>query len=243
MQEEFDNKIEDIIKAQQGDKDAMQYLIDTNKGLIWSIIKRFQDRGYELEDLYQIGVMGFIKCVKRFDSNFEVRLSTYAVPYILGEVKRYIRDNGPIRISRSLKELAIKALEAKNEYYRKKGQEIKIEELANMLGTSKEEVTLSLEAFQPICSIDEQIGDEGEDGLCLLDRMSNQIDEANVLTNKLCIQQAINNLKDNEKQVILLRYYKGKTQTKIAKIMGITQVQVSRIEKRVLENMKVKLAI
>ena len=234
MQEEFDNKIEDIIKAQQGDKDAMQYLIDTNKGLIWSIIKRFQDRGYELEDLYQIG---FIKCVKRFDSNFEVRLSTYAVPYILGEVKRYIRDNGPIRISRSLKELAIKALEAKNEYYRKKGQEIKIEELANMLGTSKEEV------FQPICSIDEQIGDEGEDGLCLLDRMSNQIDEANVLTNKLCIQQAINNLKDNEKQVILLRYYKGKTQTEIAKIMGITQVQVSRIEKRVLENMRVKLAI
>ena len=217
MQEEFDNKIEDIIKAQQGDKDAMQYLIDTNKGLI--------------------------KCVKRFDSNFEVRLSTYAVPYILGEVKRYIRDNGPIRISRSLKELAIKALEAKNEYYRKKGQEIKIEELANMLGTSKEEVTLSLEAFQPICSIDEQIGDEGEDGLCLLDRMSNQIDEANVLTNKLCIQQAINNLKDNEKQVILLRYYKGKTQTEIAKIMGITQVQVSRIEKRVLENMRVKLAI
>ena len=243
MQEEFDNKIEDIIKAQQGDKDAMQYLIDTNKGLIWSIIKRFQDRGYELEDLYQIGVMGFIKCVKRFDSNFEVRLSTYAVPYILGEVKRYIRDNGPIRISRSLKELAIKALEAKNEYYRKTGQEIKIEELANMLGTSKEEVTLSLEAFQPICSIDEQIGDEGEDGLCLLDRMSNQIDEANVLTNKLCIQQAINNLKDNEKQVILLRYYKGKTQTEIARIMGITQVQVSRIEKRVLENMKVKLAI
>ena len=155
----------------------------------------------------------------------------------------YIRDNGPIRISRSLKELAIKALEAKNEYYRKKGQEIKIEELANMLGTSKEEVTLSLEAFQPICSIDEQIGDEGEDGLCLLDRMSNQIDEANVLTNKLCIQQAINNLKDNEKQVILLRYYKGKTQTEIAKIMGITQVQVSRIEKRVLVNMRVKLAI
>ena len=243
MQEEFDNKIEDIIKAQQGDKDAMQYLIDTNKGLIWSIVKRFQDRGYELEDLYQIGIIGFIKCVKRFDSNFEVRLSTYAVPYILGEVKRYIRDNGPIRISRSLKELAIKALETKNEYYRKTGQEIKIEELATMLGTSKEEITLSLEAFQPICSIDEQLGDGENDGLSLLDKMSNQIDEASVLTNKLCIQQAIDNLKDNEKQIILLRYYKGKTQTEIAKIMGITQVQVSRIEKRVLENMRVKLAI
>ena len=243
MQEEFENKIEDIIKAQQGDKNVMQYLIESNKGLIWSIVKRFQDRGYELEDLYQIGVMGFIKCIKRFDSNFEVRLSTYAVPYILGEVKRYIRDNGPIRISRSLKELAIKALETKNEYYRKTGQEIKIEELSKLLGTSKEEINLSLEAFQPIYSIDEQLGDDENDGLSLLDKMSSHIDEANVLTNKLCIQQAINNLKDNEKQIIFLRYYKGKTQTEIAKIMGITQVQVSRIEKRVLENMRVKLAI
>ena len=224
MQEEFENKIEDIIKAQQGDKNVMQYLIESNKGLIWSIVKRFQDRGYELEDLYQIGVMGFIKCIKRFDSNFEVRLSTYAVPYILGEVKRYIRDNGPIRISRSF-------------------QEIKIEELSKLLGTSKEEITLSLEAFQPIYSIDEQLGDDENDGLSLLDKMSSHIDEANVLTNKLCIQQAINNLKDNEKQIIFLRYYKGKTQTEIAKIMGITQVQVSRIEKRVLENMRVKLAI
>ena len=243
MQKEFKNKVEDIIKAQQGDKDAMQCLINSNKGLIWSIVKRFQDRGYELEDLYQIGVMGFIKCIKRFDSNFDVRLSTYAVPYILGEVKRYIRDNGPIRISRSLKQFAIKVLEAKNEYYRKTGQEIKIEELANMLGTSKEEIALSLEVFQPICSIDEQLGDEENDGLSLLDKISNQIDESNVLTNKLCIQQAINNLKDNEKQIIFLRYYKGKTQTEVAKIMGITQVQVSRIEKRVLENMKIKLAI
>lgn len=242
MQEEF-NKIEDIIKAQQGDKDAMQYLIDSNKGLIWSIVKRFQDRGYELEDLYQIGIIGFIKSIKRFDINFEVRLSTYAVPYILGEIKRHIRDNGPIRISRSLKQLAIKAIEAKNEYYRKTGQEIKIEELANILETSKEEITLSLEAFQPIYSIDEQLGDEENDGISLLDKMSNQIDESNVLTNKLCIQQVINNLKDNEKQIIFLRYYKGKTQTEIAKIMGITQVQVSRIEKKVLENMKIKLAI
>lgn len=243
MQDEFENKIEDIIKAQQGDKDAMQHLIKSNNGLIWSIVKRFQDRGYEIEDLYQIGVEGFIKCVKRFDSNFDVRLSTYAVPYILGELKRYIRDNGPIRISRSLKELAIRALEAKSEYYRKTGQEVKIEELAKLLGTSKEEITLSLEAFQPVYSIDEQLGNEGDDGLCLLDKMASHIDEANTLTNKLCIQQAINNLKDNEKQIILLRYYKGKTQTEIAKIMGITQVQVSRIEKRVLENMKIKLAI
>ena len=239
MQEEFENKIEDIIKAQK----AMEELIQKNKGLIWSIVKRFQNRGYELEDLYQVGVMGFIKCIKRFDSSFEVRLSTYAVPYVLGEVKRHIRDNGPIKISRSLKELAIKAMETQNEYYRKNGQEIRIEELAKLINSTKEEVALALEAFQPVNSIDEQLYNESEDGLTLLDKMANNVDEASMLTNKICIQNEIENLKENEKQIILLRYYKGKTQTEIAKIMGITQVQVSRIEKKVLDNMRVKLAI
>lgn len=243
MQEEFENKTQDIIKAQQGDKKAMEELIQNNKGLIWSIVKRFQNRGYELEDLYQVGIMGFIKCIKRFDSSFEVRLSTYAVPYILGEIKRHIRDNGPIKISRSLKELAIKAIETQNEYYRKNGQEIRIEELAKLINSTKEEVALALEAFQPINSIDEQLYNESEDGITLLDKMSNQVDEASMLTNKICIQNEIENLKEKEKQIILLRYYKGKTQTEIAKIMGITQVQVSRIEKKVLDNMRIKLAI
>lgn len=243
MQEEFENKTEDIIKAQQGNEKAMEELIQSNKGLIWSIVKRFQNRGYELEDLYQVGVMGFIKCIKRFDSSFEVKLSTYAVPYILGEIKRHIRDNGPIKISRSLKELAIKAIEAQNEYYRENGQEIRIEELAKLINSTKEEVALALEAFQPVNSIDEQIYNENEDGITLLDKMSNQVDEATMLTNRICIQNEIENLKEKEKQIILLRYYKGKTQTEIAKIMGITQVQVSRIEKKVLDNMRVKLAI
>lgn len=243
MQEEFENRTEDIIKAQQGDQKAMEELIQKNNGLIWSIVKRFQNRGYELEDLYQVGVMGFIKCIKRFDCSFEVRLSTYAVPYVLGEVKRHIRDNGPIKISRSLKELAIKAMEAQNEYYRKNGQEIRIEELAKLINSTKEEVALALEAFQPVNSIDEQLYNESEDGLTLLDKMANNVDEASMLTNKICIQNEIKNLKENEKQIILLRYYKGKTQTEIAKIMGITQVQVSRIEKKVLDNMRVKLAI
>lgn len=243
MHDEFENKIEDIEKAQQGDEKAMEELIKNNKGLIWSIVKRFQNRGYELEDLYQVGVMGFIKCIKRFDSSFEVRLSTYAVPYVLGEVKRYIRDNGPIKVSRSLKELAIKVMEVQNEYYRKTGQEIRIEELAKLVNSTKEDVALALEAFQPVNSIDEQLYSESEDGITLLDKMSNQVDEASMLTNKICIQDAIDNLKEKEKQIILLRYYKGKTQTEIAKIMGITQVQVSRIEKKVLSNMRMKLAI
>ncbi len=244
MQLEFENQSEDIIKAQQGDQKAMTDLIEKNKGLIWSIVKRFRDRGYELEDLYQIGVMGFIKSIKRFDSNFDVRLSTYAVPYILGEIKRYLRDDGPIKVSRSIKEMGIKALEIKNQYYQKTGEEIRIEELAEKLNTNKEEIALALEAFKPMNSIEEQLYDGKEEGeVTLLDKMASNIDEIAMITNKLCLEQVLANLKEKEKQVILLRYYKGKTQSEIAKILGITQVQVSRIEKRSLEHMRIKLAI
>ena len=140
--------------------------------------------------------------------------------------------------------MGIKALEIKNEYYQKTGQEIRIEELAEKLNTSKEEIALALEAFKPMNSIEEQLYDEKEEGgVTLLDRMASNIDEMAMVTNKLCLEQVLENLKEQEKQVILLRYYKGKTQSEIAKILGITQVQVSRIEKRSLEHMRIKLAI
>lgn len=244
MQEEFENNVEDIRKAQKGDQDVMQELINHNKGLIWSIVKRFYGRGYEPEDLYQVAVIGFMKCIKRFDTSFDVKLSTYAVPYILGEVKRYLRDDGPIKVSRSMKELGSKAMEIQREYFQKNGKEIKIEEMAKKLHTSKEELALALEAFYPMHSIDElayQTGDDHE--MSLLEKIGGGTDEEVHITDRLCIEQALNSLKEQEKQVILLRYYKGKTQTEIAKILGITQVQVSRIEKRTLDHMKIKLAI
>lgn len=243
MQDDYSNNNIDVIEAQKGNKEAMQKLIDRNKGLIWSIVKRFQDRGYEIEDLYQVAVMGFIKCIKRFDASFEVQLTTYAVPYILGEVKRYLRDDGPVKISRSIKELAIKALDAKNEYLRQTGEEIKIEELAKQLNTSKEELALAMEAFRPIESIYEPAYEGDEEGVNLIDKLGVQVNQEELIANKICIQEALKNLKEQEKQVILLRYYKGRTQTEVAKILGITQVQVSRIEKKTLEHMKVKLAI
>lgn len=137
----------------------------------------------------------------------------------------------------------MKALDIKNEYYKKRGEEIKIEEMAKILHTSKEEIALALETLQPINSIEEKLYDEGEDGISLIDKMSSNVDETTMLTNKLCIEQLLNNLNEQERQLILLRYYKGKTQTEIAKILGITQVQVSRIEKRTLERMKMKLAM
>lgn len=243
MQDDYSNNNSDVIEAQNGSKDAMQKLIDRNKGLIWSIVKRFQDRGYELEDLYQVAVMGFIKCIKRFDASFEVQLTTYAVPYILGEIKRYLRDDGPVKISRSIKELAIKALETKNDYLRKTGQEVKIEELAHILKTTKEELTLALDAFRPIESIYQPAYESDEEGISILDKIGEETNQEEIIANKICIQEALRNLKDQEKQVIVLRYYKGKTQTEVAKILGITQVQVSRIEKKTLERMRMKLAI
>lgn len=243
MQEDYAKNNIDVIEAQSGNKEAMQKLIDRNRGLIWSIVKRFQDRGYELEDLYQVAVMGFIKCIKRFDANFEVQLTTYAVPYILGEIKRYLRDDGPVKISRSIKELAMKAIETKNEYFRKNGKEIKVEELADLLNTTKEELALALEAFRPIESIYQPVYEGDEEGISLLDKIECEINQEEMISNRICIQEALKNLKDQEKQIIVLRYYKGKTQTEVAKILGITQVQVSRIEKKTLERMRMKLAI
>lgn len=243
MQEDYANNNIDVISAQNGNKEAMQRLIDRNRGLIWSIVKRFQDRGYEMEDLYQVAVMGFIKCIKRFDSSFEVQLTTYAVPYILGEIKRYLRDDGPIKVSRSIKELAVKALEAKNTYLRKNGKEIKIEELAKMLNTTKEELIIAMEAFRPVESIYAPAYEGDEEGISLLDKLEDGANSEEIIANKLCIQEALQKLKKQEREVIVLRYYKGKTQTEVAKILGITQVQVSRIEKKTLERMKTKIAI
>lgn len=133
MFQKYENKVEDIIKAQNGDTHALESLIKQNQGLLWSIVKRFTGRGFETEDLYQIASLGFIKCIKKFDTNFDVRLSTYAVPYILGEIKRYIQEDGPIKVSRALKELNSKIAVVQHEYMRKKGKEIGIEELAKEL--------------------------------------------------------------------------------------------------------------
>lgn len=242
MYEKYDNRTEEIIKAQNGDNDALEKLIENNQGLIWSIVKRFTGRGYETEDLYQIASLGFIKCIKKFDTNFEVRLSTYAVPYILGEIKRYIQEDGPIKVSRALKELNSKIALVQKEYLKKTGQEIGIEELAKQLRVAKEEITMALESKNLISSIYEPGYGKDEDGISIIDKISTNIDEQSVITNKIALNQLIEDLKQQEKQVILLRYYRGKTQTETAQILGTSQVQISRIEKRALQEMKRKLS-
>ena len=235
----YDNQTSDIKEAQNGDKSAMEKLIDNNNGLIWSIVKRFKNRGYEIDDLYQIAVLGFIKAIKKFDTSFAVKLSTYAVPYILGELKRYVQTEGPIKISRSIKELLYKISETQKEFL-KQGKELSIEEMSKEIGVPKEEIVIALESKVPVNSIYEN--DLGEDdNLNILDRLSSGIDEQNLIINKIAIGDLIKDLKEKEKQVILLRYFRGKTQTEVAKLLGVNQVQVSRIERNVLGKMKRKL--
>ncbi len=235
----YENKIEDIEEAQNGSKSAMERLIKDNNGLIWSIVKRFRNRGYEIDDLYQIAAMGFMKAIKKFDTSFDVRLSTYAVPYILGEIRRYIQTEGPIKISRSIKDLGYKISELQKEYIRE-GKELTIEEMAKELGAEKEEIVAAMESKMPINSIYEEEGSDG-DGINIEDKISTGIDEQNMIINKVAIMDLLEKLDDKEKQVILLRYYRGKTQTEVSKIMNVNQVQVSRIERRALEIMRRRL--
>lgn len=241
----YENDMKIIERAQNGSKEDMKKLIEDNSRLVWSIVRRFNGRGYDIEDLYQIGSIGLIKAIQRFDTSFEVRLSTYAVPYILGEIKRFIRDDGPIKISRSIKELNIKIIELQKEYLNKYGKEITLEQLAKELKTSKEDIAMALDSARPVNSIeDSQYRDNKTDKtISLIDQLSSGKDEENEITNRITIKKLISELKDNEKEVILLRYYKGKTQMQVAKILGITQVQVSRIERKVLDNMKRKLTV
>ena len=231
-----------ILNAQNGDKDAMAKLVEENQGLIWNIAKRFLGRGYEKEDIYQIGCMGFIKAIRRFDTDFEVKLSTYAVPYILGEIKKFLRDDGPVKVSRSLKELNVKINELQKEYANK-GKELSLTEISNILKTSKEEIVLAIESSRQIESLEnaKYSSSKTEKDLTVIDTLSDNKDEANLITNKIVIKKLIQDLDERERKIILLRFYKDKTQSEVAKVLGISQVQISRIEKKILDGMRKEL--
>ena len=237
----YENKIKDIIEAKNGNQEIMAKLIEEDNGLIWSIVKRFKERGYDLEDLYQIGSIGFIKSIKRFDESFDVKLSTYAVPYILGEIKRFIRDDGSVKVSRSIKELSVKIRDIQNKCLKEEGREATLQEISKELKVNKEEITLALDSLMPTVSIYENTYNDDEDGISFIDTLSTNVDEQEQLVNKLTIKNILEQLNEREKQIILLRYFKNRTQTEVAKILGISQVQVSRIEKKTLKQIKVKL--
>lgn len=239
----YNNNYQDIIDAQNGNKEKMTSLVENNMGLVYNIVRRFQGRGYEIEDLKQIGILGLIKAIKKFDTKYEVQLSTYSVPYILGEIKRYIRDDGSIKVSRSIKEIAMKINILKKESLEKTGKEIKIEEISKILKISKEEIALAIDATAQdvVTSINEPVYDGGDGKICIADTLKSEKNEENEITNKLAIQKLINELNERDQQIIILRYFKGNTQSQVSKMLGISQVQVSRIEKKLLLEMREKI--
>ena len=219
----------------------MTKLVKDNQGLIWSIVKRVTGRNYETEDLYQIGCMGFIKAIKRFDTSFEVQISTYAVPYILGEIKKFIRDDGIIKVSRSVKELGIKIKQLQSEYLKKNHEEINIAQISKELKVDKEEIIFAMEAQRPVESIYQDENNDNHDKRELISKIPVETNQELKIINNMALKQVIGNLNAREKQIIILRFYKDKTQTEVGKLLGISQVQVSRMEKSVLEKMKQRL--
>lgn len=227
-----------IQQSKDGDQIAKATLIEENSGLIWKIVRRFQGFGVDSEDLFQIGAIGLLKCIEKFDFSYGVKFSTYAVPMIIGEIRRFLRDDGTIKVSRSLKELAVRAKKMQLEMEQKENREITIQELAKAVDVTVEELVLALESKRDLESLNAPTS--YEEDTQMQDKLPSK-ENADFVVNKLCLMQALDTLKEKEKQIILLRYFKDCTQTQIAKRLGISQVQVSRIEKKVLQQMRIKM--
>ncbi|MDQ2086132.1 RNA polymerase sporulation sigma factor SigF [Herbivorax sp. ANBcel31] len=243
MDDLFDRETLDLIKkAKTGDKHVQSVLVEKNVGLVWSIVRRFQNRGYESEDIFQIGCIGLIKAINKFDGSFNVKFSTYAVPMIIGEIKRFIRDDGMIKVSRSLKELASKTRITKEVMTKEFGREPSINEISKRLDVPKEDIVMALEANYAPESLYSTVGEGENSSMLLIDRIDNERNNHEVdLVDKIDLRNVIEKLKPRERQIIVLRYYKEKTQSQIAKMLGISQVQVSRIEKKILEDIRKKI--
>ena len=229
------SRTEDLIaQVQKGDRTACESLVLENAGLIWSVTRRFLGRGTEAEDLYQLGCLGFLKAVEGFDLTFGTQFSTYAVPKIAGEIRRFLRDDGAVKVSRTIKEQAAAIKAARNRLSHDLGREPSVKELAECTGLSPEEIAIAETATAATESIQRE---SGEDGFCLEDILSDSNTE-DVMVEKISLRQAISKLPERERTVIQLRYYHGLTQERVAKVMSVSQVQVSRIEKKALMNLR-----
>ncbi|NLX64859.1 MAG: RNA polymerase sporulation sigma factor, SigF/SigG family [Clostridiaceae bacterium] len=234
-----ESSLELIKRAQSGDVEARNTLIDNNTGLVWSVVKRFRNRNVEIEDLFQIGCIGLIKAVDKFDLSFNVQFSTYAVPMILGEIRRYFRDDGVIKVSRSLKELSIKARDASEKLEQKMGRPPSILELAEELGEEPENIVHAMEASRTPDSLFREYDDDDGAENRLIDRIiTHDNNRESETVERISLHNAIKQLPSREKKLIWMRYYSGQTQQTVAKKLGISQVQVSRLEKKILEALR-----
>lgn len=234
--------VQDLIRrSQNGDREAQDLLVRRNIGLVSTIVKKFLNRGYDYEDLFQIGSIGLIKAIKNFNTSFNVRFSTYAVPMIMGEIKRFLRDDGLIKVSRSIKETSKKVKQAKEKLAMKNGREATIDEIAKELCITSEDVVMSLESTSQPDYLYETIHQDDGSPVLLIDKIGEDRDYGSEVVDKVALKDLISTLDAKARQVIMLRYFKDMTQSQIAEVLGISQVQVSRIEKKVLEYLREKM--
>lgn len=225
-------------KIREGDKQARELYIKGNLRLVLSVIKRFQNSSENADDLFQIGCIGLIKAIDNFDTTLNVKFSTYAVPMIIGEIRRYLRDNNAIRVSRSLRDIAYKAIYAKEHYMKENLKEPTIQEIASEIGIEKEMIVYAMDAIQNPISLFEPVYTEGGDTLYVMDQISDKKNKEEHWVENLSLQEALNRLGNRERNIIELRFYEGKTQMEVADEIGISQAQVSRLEKNALKSMK-----
>ena len=230
-------------RIEEGDKDAREQYIEGNLRLVLSVIKRFSSSNENVDDLFQIGCIGLIKAIDNFDSSLNVKFSTYAVPMIIGEIRRFLRDNNSIRVSRSLKDTAYKAIYAKENFTRRNLKEPTINEIATEIGISKEDIVYALDAIQNPMSLYEPIFTDGGDTLYVMDQISDKKNREETWVEHLSLSEAMKRLDEREHEIITLRFFEGKTQMEVADIIGISQAQVSRLEKNALRVMKNYLTV
>lgn len=231
-------KEELFIRIKQGDEEARQEFIYGNLRLVLSVIQRFYGRGENADDLFQVGCVGLIKSIDNFDITQNVQFSTYAVPMIIGEIKRYLRDNNSIRVSRSIRDLAYKVLQYKEKYLKENNKEPSIEEIAKELQVEKEEIAFSLDAIQDPISLQEPVYNDGAESIYIMDQVKDKKNTDELWAEKMTIMQALKKLNSKERDIINRRFFEGRTQMEVAEELGISQAQVSRLEKNAIDRIK-----
>ena len=234
-------QMEMLKKIKNGENDLKDEFIEANLRLVLSIIKKFNNRGENINDIFQVGVIGLIKAIDNFDISQPVQFSTYAVPMIIGEIKRYLRDNSAFRVTRSLRDLAYLISQEKEKYVREKNEEPTIDEICKLVNASKEDVVLAIDSMVAPMSIYDSVYNDGGDQIFLLDQLKNEKEESEQLIDNIAIKQMLNKLNEKERRIIERRYFQDKTQTELASELGVSQAQISRIEKNALEKLHKKL--
>lgn len=233
------DKVRELLRlTKEGNEEAREKLILDNVGLVWSVVRRFMNRGYESDDLFQIGSIGLMKAVDKFDLSYDVKFSTYAVPMITGEIRRFLRDDGMIKVSRSLKENAYKIMKAREEFCQQHQREATLEEISTITNITKEEIVTSLEASNEVESLHQPAYQKDGSEILLMEKLAEEKNETDKVVDHVLLNEAMKHLEEQEKEIIKYRYFEGKTQQEIAKLFHISQVQVSRVEKRILKKLR-----